>query len=209
MSAIIAKESGDGDFVLAPEGTHVAVCIGVVDMGTHRGEYMGKPKSRRMVRVTWELPDEVLEGENGAAVPMMVGKLYTLSLGEKAVLRHDLESWRGRAFTEAERAGFDISKLAGVACLVTIVHEKKNDKTYANVKGVTKIPKGTPPPKAPFNEPKVFSIADGRNSATFKALPEWLQKKIGECIEWNSAPAEPEGHNKGSDEPPQSDDVPF
>ncbi len=207
MSAIIAKQTGE-DFVLAPEGTHVAVCIGVVDLGTHRGEYMGKPKQRRMLRVTWELTDECLTVEGGGAVPMMVGKLYTLSLGEKAVLRHDLESWRGRAFTAVELDGFDVSKLAGVACLVTIVHEKKADKTYANIKGVSKIPKGTQPPKAPFNEPLVFTINDGKNSPVFKKLPEWIQKKVGECVEWNT-PADPDPSSRGTDEPQQGDDVPF
>ncbi len=207
MSRIIAKESGE-DFVLAPEGTHVAICIGVVDLGTQRGEYMGKPTLRRKVRVTWELPDECLTAEGGEARPMMVAKQYTLSLSEKAALRHDLESWRGRAFTEAERAGFDISKLATVPCLVTIVHEKKSDKTYANIKGVTKIPKGTTPPKSPFNQPIVFAIEDGRNSPIYKALPEWLQKKIGECEEWNQQPAEPEGR-RHDDETPQGDDAAF
>jgi len=207
MSAIIAKSSGEGDFILAPEGTHVAVCIGVVDLGSHRSEYMGKPRTRRLVRVTWELPDEMLTGDGGEARPMMVGKLYTLSLGEKAVLRHDLESWRGRAFTPAELDGFDIAKLAGVACLVTIVHEKKGDKNYANIKNVTKIPKGTPTPKTPFNEPLIYSITDGRGEK-FKNLPEWLQKKLSECVEWNSQPTEPEGRIP-CDEPPQGDGAPF
>lgn len=196
---IIAKESG-GEFVIAPEGTHIAICSGVIDLGTHAGEYMGKPRNRRMVRIVWELPDELLEGGGGEATPMTVAKHYTLSLSEKAALRHDLESWRGRAFTPEECAGFDIAKLAGVPCLLTVVHEKKADKTYANIKTVSKVPKGTAV-KQPFSQVVVYSVDEGRN-AIFKAFPEWLQKKIGECAEFNTAhPRQGDEHYEHSTRP--------
>ena len=40
-----------------------------------------------------------------------VARVYTLCLHERAALRKDLESWRGRKFTEQELDGFDLEKL--------------------------------------------------------------------------------------------------
>lgn len=210
--SIIAKDSGGGSFTPAPEGTHVARCISVVDLGTQRVEWKGEEKHQRKVRVAWELPDETIENkETGALRPMVVAKNYTLSLHEKAGLRHDLEAWRGRAFTEAERAGFDIAKLVAATCLLTIVHKRVDDKVYANVTTVSKIPRTMAAPPEMHNKPIVWSLEDGRNDV-FKAFPEWLQKKIGECVEWTMPPQEdPGGQAPGSDEPPMpnGDDVPF
>ena len=41
------KDSGGGEFEQAPAGTHMAVCIRVIDIGTQDGEYQGKPNSKR------------------------------------------------------------------------------------------------------------------------------------------------------------------
>ena len=58
--------------------------------------------------------------------PFLISRRYSLSLHEKSSLRRDLESWRGRAFTQEELRGFDLEVLIGVGCLVSVVHEQRN-----------------------------------------------------------------------------------
>src|SRR5262249_53682681 len=96
-------------FEHAPAGTHLGICTSVIDLGTQHDEYQGKPITRNRVLIQWEIQDAVRE--NGE--PFVIGKFYTNSLSEKANLRRDLESWRGKAFSEQELNGFDLAKILG------------------------------------------------------------------------------------------------
>ena len=105
---------------------------------------------------------------------------YTLSLHENAALRRDLQSWRGRAFTETELAGFDLKTVLGVPCMITLVHSP--DGKYANIQAVAGLPKGmeAPPQVLPSREAQVFfvqprrfssceiSISEGRSAYSWK-----------------------------------------
>lgn len=176
---LTAKQGGD--FQQAPEGTHVARCIRLIDLGTQHSEYQGKPNVRQQVVVQWELPGETIDTESGPQ-PMIVSKFYTNSLGEKANLRADLESWRGRQFTAEELRGFDLLKILNAPALVNVIH---NDDGKARVKGVMALPKGTNCPPA-HNKPSAFSI-DEWNDEAFAALPEGFQKIIRESDEYKAA----------------------
>jgi hypothetical protein len=48
-------------------------------------------------------------------------------LFEAATLRKDLESWRGKSFTEEELAGFDMDNLIGCTAKIEIGLTKKSD----------------------------------------------------------------------------------
>jgi len=80
--------------------------------------------------------------------PFLVTQIYTLSLHEKANLRKDLESWRGRPFSEEELKGFDLERLIGVPALVNVIHVKsKNDgKVRARLSSIMGLPKGMTAP---------------------------------------------------------------
>lgn len=130
---IIAK-GGSSDFVPCPAGVHQAVCVDVVDLGMLDSQFGTKHK----ISIRWQVNEAM---ENGK--PFLVQKRYTLSLNEKATLRHDLESWRGKAFTEDESQGFDVERLLGVNAMLNVMH-KKGDKggTFANVAAVMPLAKG-------------------------------------------------------------------
>lgn len=185
--ALIASGSNK-EFKQVPEGSHMARCYRVIDLGTQRWDYQGEPQIGRKVLIAWELFGEDDAGNpmtTDDGHPLTVFKKYTLSLGKKANLRADLESWRGRAFTEAELNGFDIGQLLGVYCMITVKHAKVGEKTYANVASVTKWPsalKGQQP-KA-VNDNQFFDVTD-RQMAVFEVLPEWIQKQIKESAEWS------------------------
>ena len=105
---------------------------------------------------------------------------------EKANLRHDLQSWRGRSFTEEEAKAFDITKLIGIPCMLNVIHNvsKANGNTYANIAGVTAIPKGFQVPLQ-INPSFVFSY-DEWSDAKFANLPEWIRKRIDATSEFQN-----------------------
>ncbi len=176
--AIIAQDNGGGDYQRVPQGTHAAICYMVVDLGKQRTEWQGVERVQHKIYVRWELPDERMEVD-GRSVPMSIGKRYTLSLGEKANLRADLESWRGRAFTPEELKGFDVSKLLGVGCFVSVTHDERNGKTYENVASVQALPKSYPRPERTENAHVLF---DDEHRQNYDALPAWLQKLVDEQV---------------------------
>jgi hypothetical protein len=138
--AIIAKKSSS-DFVLCPAGAHVAVCCDVVDLGIVKTNWQGKEKEQHKIRVVWQIAEKTQDGK-----PYIAQRRYTLSLDDRAALRAALESWRGRAFSADELNGFDVEKLVGVGCMLSVVHEQRDGKTYDNVNGVMRLPKGVTPP---------------------------------------------------------------
>jgi hypothetical protein len=142
---IIAKGGDSKTYAPAPEGVHQAVCVDVIDLGMVKSAFnddkTGEPKFQHKVNVVWQIGELRDDGKR-----FQLYKRYTLSLHEKAALRHDLESWRGKAFSFDELAGFDVEKLIAANCLVNVQHRKSADgtKTYANVVRVMPLIKGMP-----------------------------------------------------------------
>lgn len=201
--ALVAKDTGGGDFTPVPQGTHTAICNMVVDLGLQNSTYQGQARVRHECFIRWELPNERIEYErDGQKVngPMSIGKTYTLSLGEKANLRKDLEAWRGKAFTEAELKGFDLFNLLGHACQLSVIHEDKGGKTYANIKSVAGWPKGIAKPDKIENPLLRFS---GEDKDDYDNLPKWVKEKLSKQITEEPAPASDNGHGD------LDDDIPF
>jgi hypothetical protein len=137
MSTLLARRP-QKTYAQAPEGLHVAVCVDVVNLGIVAGAY----GARHKVRIVWQL--DVVDAEHNRRCD--VARVYTLSLHERAALRKDLESWRGKKFTDAELdGGFDLERLIGVNAQVNITHDLSDDGTcYANVSTVVPPTKGAP-----------------------------------------------------------------
>lgn len=200
----VAKDNGGSDFKPVPAGTHAAVCTMVVDMGVQPS---AKFKPRQKIYLRWEIPAEQVTWKDADGVehtgPAVVGKQYTLSLSEKAHLRADLESWRGRTFTEQELVGFDVKNVLGAPCMLGVTHNKSGEKTYANVSAVMGLPKGMPKPIA--SGALIHYDIDAHNQAVFEKLPGWLQTAIKDRVanESDSVPAS-NGTDKEFD-----DEIPF
>ncbi|HKZ74731.1 MAG TPA: hypothetical protein VJ011_11745, partial [Steroidobacteraceae bacterium] len=156
-------------------GVHTAVCNMVVDCGVQPG---GRFHPRHQVYIRWEVPGERIEWTDrdgrGHEGPMNIGKFYTASLSERAALRRDLESWRGKPFTRDELSGFNLFRILGTACQVTVAHNESNGETYANVTGVMALPKGAPRPQA---ENALIKYSP-EEPAQFDDLPLWLREKV-------------------------------
>ena len=181
----LPKNSGGGsDFELTPDGNHLAVCFQVIDLGTHTITYKDTQKEQRKVMIGWELPHERMSDGR----PFMVKKRYTFSSHEKATMRRDLESWRGKKFQESDfgPGGFDIKNLLGKGCFLQVVHNDVNEKTYANVASIGSLPKGTVTP-ALENEVVYLSLdPEDFEPSTFEALPDWMKELIAESPEYRA-----------------------
>lgn len=190
-----------GDFTPAPAGTHLAICIRFVDLGTQETEWQGQKKVKRQVTIGWELPEERMEDGR----PFTISKTYTWSMAEKASLRHDLENWRGRDFTEQDLGpdGFDTKNLLGKGCLVSIAHETKNGRTYANVKSISKMMKGMAAPEA--ENLHVYFSLDEFNPEIYAGLSQYLREKIAKSPEYQAVIS---GKPIGGSEPPPHEYAP-
>lgn len=209
----ITAKKPESSFEIVPAGNHIARCYSMIEIGTEETEFNGEKKKAYKVRISWELPNEkkVFNPEKGPQ-PFTVSKDYTLSMHEKANLRHDLQSWRGKAFTDDEAKAFDITKLIGVACMLNVIHtvSKANGNTYANIAGVTPVPKGIPVPEQ-INAPFVLSY-DEFDEAKFQGLPDWLRERIAKTPEYKKRNDKFIDTDPGDGfelEPIQSDDLPF
>ena len=141
MTLIIKEESKNNIDFLPSEENHVAVCVGVWDVGRVKSEFNGEVKIKHKILVRWEIDEDITESEYKDK-KKCINKYYNFSLHEKSMLRKDLESWMGKLTKEELSEGYDLDTLRGKACMLNIVHNEHNGNTYANVTGVTKIPKG-------------------------------------------------------------------
>lgn len=203
-------DSGNGDFEQAPAGTHLARCVRLIDLGTQYGDYQGKPTASRKIVVSWELPNATMSEGDFAGKPFIVGKWYTASIGEKANLRKDLVNWRGRDFTDDELKGFDVKKLLGVPCLLSLT---PNDKGKVRVTGIMKPPPGTECP-AQINPPLYFSLEkDEFSQTTFDGLSDYWKTEIKKSPEWGDLQGKPgpvkQSASKGNAFADFEDDIPF
>ena len=157
--------------------TYPARCVGVYDIGEQYSEKYDK-YSRQIV-LSFELPFETIKIDDKDE-PRYMSITTTMALGSKSRLRQILETWRGKAFTEAELNGFDLAALAGVPCLLSVVQKTSaNGNTYSTIGGVSKLTKGMTVPD-PFREPVVFDLDAPDMNEKIEQLPEWIQKQIKE-----------------------------
>lgn len=185
---LMAQASGGGsERELIPAGLQRAVCASVADLGTHMDKQWNKLK--RLVRLTFELADVrgefEVDGET-KDLPRLMGKNYTLSLHEKASLRKDLQAWRNKPFTPEELAGFDISNLVGVPCMVNVEHYNGSDgKQRAGIGGVLGLMPGMEKP-VPEGTTYYYGIDDhGREFP--EGMPDFVKERILESVEMGGA----------------------
>ena len=76
-NGLVAKAEGDDftDYPIPPAETHVARCVWVIDLGTHKTEWKGQKKRQRKVRFHFELPNcKVVFDEDKGMEPFMVSQ---------------------------------------------------------------------------------------------------------------------------------------
>jgi len=193
----------ESNFEDCPVGVHIARCFKLVDMGLQKKSYKGQPKGEQQkIMVSWELfgDERTKEGEN-----FVYTQFYWMTLGENSLLRAHLEAWRGKALTDDEAAGFDISKLLGAYCQLNLVENKENDKTYINIGSITPLHKSMPRPE-PVNTITTFDM-DDPDMAVFDTFSDKMKDILRQSRSWpGNRTAEPVAAGHAI---PETDDVPF
>lgn len=211
MALLASDKGGSGNFEPLPAGTYTARCVTVVDIGIQQSPWGGKEK----VYIGFEVPEERVKWEKEGKEhegPAIIGSRYTLSIHPDSNLGQHLLSWRGKPFTDEERAGFDLFTVLGAPCMISVTHSTKGDKTYANIAAIMRLPKGAECPPAE-TELLAYTPNDPEKAANLSKLPEWLQKLCAEGHgqqQHSAPPPAPTG-----DVPPTpegdyfDDDIPF
>jgi len=177
------------NFESVPSGMHLARCYRIIDLGTQKSEYMGQVKYLHKIMLGWEIhgtnddgtPLKMRDGR-----PFAIFKNYTLSWSEKATLRGDLQSWRGKPFTQEEMRRFDLKTVLNAWCMLNVIERAGQDgNMYVNVSGVTPVPSmikknGLP---EPINKNELFNLTDP-DMVMFDTFSENLKKKIQSSPEW-------------------------
>ena len=144
-----SEGGGKSKFPPHPEGSYAAICADVWDPWTVESTYAdSKGKLIDKTRVVW-LTTET-NPETGE--PWEVSEVLNLTMGSQekpSRARERFTSWRGKSFTDEEARKFDWESLIGKTCYLTVVHNRKDGKTYANVSSIAPLPKGMPAPSIP------------------------------------------------------------
>lgn len=200
------KDTGGGSYQQPPIGTHLAICVKLIDIGTQKGEYQGQATYKRQVIIGWELPNELMTEGESAGKPFTVSKFYTASLSEKANLRKDLANWRGRDFTPQELGGFAAKNILGKACMLSLT---MNEKEKVRVTGVMAVPKGMQVPSS-VNAPFYLSLEPGEfDQAAFNSLSDKMQAIIKLSPEYQQLKAPAASHSDAGGFNDFEDDIPF
>lgn len=212
-----------GNFESTPPGSHLARCYRIVDLGTQKSEYLGQVKYLHKIMLGWEI---FAEKDDGTPLlmrdgrPFAIFKNYTMSWSDKATLRKDLQSWRGKPFSQEEMRRFDLKTILGVHCMLNVIERQGADgKTYVNVDSITPVPQVIRKAGLPdgVNKLELFNLSEP-NMEMFEGFSEHLKKKIESSPEWqkltgNKPAAEATQKAQAAQAPAmddaEEDDIPF
>ena len=214
--SLIAKDSGESSFTPVPPGMLLARCYRIVDLGTQKSENLGQIKNLPKVMLQFEVHGEDDAGKplvTAKGEPMSISKNFTLSLAEKATLRKDLQTWRGREFTADELRGFQIDNVLGAWAMIAITKAMGNNgKEYTNIANINSVPKAM---KAALpeghNKCAAFYI-ESPDMDMFETFSDNLRAKIEQSPEWQARgnqSAKAQSASKGSGFDDMDDDIPF
>ena len=173
-------------FLPVPEGSHVARCYALIDLGKQFSKFYNNTQPKIMIG--WELSDQRMPDGK----PWIHLQRYTASLNEKSALRALLEGWRGHGFSPEELEGFDLRKCLGAVCYLTTKQtlDPKTNQRWSKVTAICQLPPTLicPPPI----NPPIYFDADDYNESDYLAIPEGLRK----CIHLSETTAHPSAHTE-------------
>ena len=203
--------------------------VQVIDLGLQKN-FFDPEKINHEVMLTYELTTEFCLDENDNPVedkPRWLSEtinIIDLPVGMSATDIYN-DQYRGkskmvqraRAFDPKGSLDFDLSSMLGMPCAVTVVQKKKKDGELKNeVGGVTPPMKGLQIADL-VNPPKFFDLEEP-DMEIFGSLPEFVQNKIKENLEFQGSPlqellggkqAKPKAEKKAPEpqpEPEEEDD---
>jgi hypothetical protein len=186
-NTMVLTESSSAGFEPAPAGTHPARLVRLIDLGTQLSTFDGEEKKQRKLLLVFEICDGELRTDDGK--PFLVSKRFGASLHPRASLRQALAAWGGRDLTPEELKGFDLAKLLGKPVLLGVTHAERDGRTFANISGLSRMPKGMQVEAA--TERLVHFSLDAPDWETYESLGERLRQQIASSPEFAAARQKP------------------
>ena len=173
-------------------GVYPGRLVQVLDLGLQaQRPYQGKDKPpAHEIMLTYELADAFMVDENGDDIedkPRLISEQMALRS-----LTADLakSTKRYNALDPNSEFGGDFGAVVETPVNITIVHNQSKDKTYMNVGGIAPMrPKDALRCPPLVNPTKTFDL-DAPDLEVFKSLPEWIQTKICENLEFKGSKLE-------------------
>lgn len=173
-------------------GVYPARVVQIIDFGLQpQRPYKGQEKPPAYeIGITYELVDAFMIDEDGEELldkPRWVSEnmpVYNLSADLAKSTR------RYKALDPTEEFDGNFGMLTDIPCNVTIVLNKKGDKTYTNVADVGPMrPRDAAKCPELVNEPRVFDLSNP-DLEVFNAFPKWIQEKITSNLEYKGSKLE-------------------
>lgn len=184
MSTILPEKP---KFENAPSGSHLAICYGVIDLGTQlfKSQQWGDETANGIL-LQFELPHEVMQDGR----PFMINKKLKLKAGKNSGYRKFIEAWRGIPFSDADFGKFDTAKVLGKAASLSVTHDVSDKGTFANISAIMQPMKGISIP-APVNNLVHFTF-DNFNQEIYDSLSDWLKAMIALSPEYQELKGVPQ-----------------
>lgn len=190
--ALNAKKAGNNNRLEQPliePDVYTAYLVQLIDLGLQpQREFKGKAKPpAQEIMLTYELSDCYMVDEEGTELedkPRWISEVlpfYGL-FADKAK-----STQRYLAFDPKDDFDGDFAKAVGMPCNLTIVQNVKGDKTYTNVGNVAGISAKKAAAMEDIKNPtKTFDL-DDPDMEVYNVLPEWIQKKICENLNFEGS----------------------
>ena len=220
MSLTNFSQSADsGNFELCPAESLPVRLTGLFALGTQQVTFEGVTKPTPQVELRFEVCDPETMRSDGK--PFLLTRKLKLSLHPKAGLRKLLEAWRGKPYADSELGSVDFTKMLGVPGLATVQHIERAGRTYANLAGVTKLPRGMSAAQQ-VTPTQLFDFDADDALAALEIIPKWTREVIEKSPEFAAlvqkatpapaparpaAPPPPAPAGSGFDD--MDDDIPF
>ena len=193
-------QKGGGERKVFPEGTTLARLVGVIELGKRPVEFQGQAKTPQphvMLQFAMFSPGYTYD-EEGKQPGVIATPDMTLTFTDKSKVKKLFQrmNYKGTAKHFAE--------MLGEAFLISVKHNKKDDKVYVNLDLDSILPPLEPISKQPYQVPEApesyyrlllwnaptqqqwdsLSIKDNEGKPIEN---QWLQKKVTEALDYNES----------------------
>lgn len=190
------KDNSSKPRELCPEGTFQAELARIYYVGTQENKFNPEAPQPKIIFV-FELDEPMLESDGNHILSTTV----TYSLNEKSGLTKLLKPVMGSAYPDKPGQQLDIDALVGLKVMVTVSHTHKDEKTYANIAGLARLPRGMQPFAATLDS---FSWScDDTNDPNIDKVPQWVKDFADKRIEVQGQASAPKAAFQVTNVPPR------
>lgn len=174
-------------------GTYPARLVSIIDLGIQPQEFNGEEKApKQEIMVTYEFLDEFLKDEDGEDIedkPRWLSETFTLNSLDQDKAK---STQRYYALDSTEEYGGDWEQLLDSPAMITVVHNigkgKNAGRIYEKVANVSAMRAKEASKAKPLVNPTRFFDMSEPDVELFLSLPDWVQKKIKDGLEFSGSP---------------------